>query len=82
MGYAMKVMEQSGAEAVKNDTSRNGSRKKRLSPGCATPPDDRLVRSAAIAIQAITMGVQANLLKPFDAAQLKEVVERWSGKGI
>jgi len=31
------------------------------------------------AVQAVNLGAQAYLLKPFDAAQLKEVVERWFG---
>jgi CheY-like chemotaxis protein len=31
------------------------------------------------AVQAVNMGAQAYLLKPFEAAQLKETVERWFG---
>ena len=31
------------------------------------------------AMQAVNLGAQAYLLKPFDAEQLKEVVERWFG---
>jgi signal transduction histidine kinase/CheY-like chemotaxis protein len=32
------------------------------------------------AVQAVAMGAQAYLLKPFDAARLKDVVERWFGQ--
>jgi signal transduction histidine kinase len=32
------------------------------------------------AIQAVAMGAQAYLLKPFDAGRLKDVVERWFGQ--
>ncbi len=34
------------------------------------------------ALGAIQAGAQAYLLKPFDAAQLKEIVERWVGPGM
>jgi signal transduction histidine kinase/CheY-like chemotaxis protein len=32
------------------------------------------------AVQAVAMGAQAYLLKPFDTARLKDVVERWFGQ--
>jgi DNA-binding response OmpR family regulator len=32
------------------------------------------------AVHAVAMGAQAYLLKPFDAARLKDVVERWFGQ--
>src|SRR5262249_16139422 len=32
------------------------------------------------AVQAVAMGAQAYLLKPFDAARLKDVVEHWFGQ--
>jgi DNA-binding response OmpR family regulator len=31
------------------------------------------------AVQAVSIGAQDYLLKPFDAGQLREVVERWFG---
>lgn len=36
----------------------------------------------ARALVAMQAGAQAYLLKPFDAAQLKEIVERWVGPGL
>ena len=39
------------------------------------------IREEQPALVAIQAGAQAYLLKPFEAAQLKEIVERWVGPG-
>jgi CheY-like chemotaxis protein len=49
---------------------------------CSTIPVIMITASGSKerAIQAVAMGAQAYLLKPFDAARLKDVVERWFGQ--